>query len=317
MIVKCVFYFFKVFGLATTNLKLRETNDPESWDWSFNSSVGSILYNFIIICALILLNYHTIGYMKAVNYRVKNRSEEIIYFWSDISSISCTIFILLIYCNKQKKLMLIASKISEAREISKIIDKQNYNKKSKVFKSIVGIICFKIISIIIAYFVLFIIFVDYDVNVILYTFSLILCMLIINLTLMQYGMIIEFVKIYLKLTKKLFGKILKDHESYFDFRPFNKINFNFKLDQVIKLYRLITEITEEVSKFYSVTMLWSLFNIFATLIIVLYEFIEYFITSQNFTLSQESSINFILFIINIIPVSSLTILVSLTILEVS
>lgn len=81
----------------------------------------------------------------------------------------------------------------------------------------------------------------------------------------QYSLILEYTRSLFKSINDEFNALLRppDNNKIFS----NEVKQSIKIDNLLIMYNLLGEISEEVSEFYSLIMMWSIFNNFFSLFV--------------------------------------------------
>lgn len=233
-----LYYYFKGCGLATINI-----NDK----LLFVGSKCGILYNVTLIIALLIM-YYAIFIKSFARFPavIRVRFDRIIdIVHTSLAAISAS-FILIVHCVQQKKISTLANEILAIGNAFPISN-QHYSSLDKKTKAIFLANCFTWILIL----------VTTDVtswgNFIYFT-CLYMCNFVITFTLIQYSMILKIIQYFFKSL---------------NLRLSNTSIYSFKIEQFSKLresYFALSDISEELSKFYSLPTMFCLSYIFVTLI---------------------------------------------------
>lgn len=263
--MECVFYFFKLFGTATIGFRVMQ-KDNHKITLTFTQSRTGIIYNaFLIFMILFLYSVISMHSISDIFYG-ERYLEGIICDAIDTYAVIIAIYILIVFCFRQKKAIKIAMKINKLILFSLPIK----STKQSIPRSIVVILMKNILIVIL----ISIIFRDH-LAFLMYLWVLNTCNFIINCVFMQYIMT-------LKIIKKLFEKInnnlqeLTEINIYLFFKKssISGNNLMSKIDELINLYESLAGISRNVSNFYSQAVLLCTTFVFMGLVFNLYFFVK-------------------------------------------
>lgn len=106
-----------------------------------------------------------------------------------------------------------------------------------------------------------------EFSVIFYCILNSLDILIANAVFIQYSFVVENIRCLFKSINKYLNEITKESSRFFKLDQFDA---RAKLDEITYLYSLLSELSEDVTTFYSFLLLWSTFNNFVSLFTNLY-----------------------------------------------
>lgn len=256
LLKKFVFYYFKILGIAPINYE-------KTFRKIFYVSKVGTMYNSFIICLLIMTGYVGMKFMINTNYQEEFKEEIMIAVLLDISRILNTILTLIIYCARQKEIVSILNKICLAIKSSSNLDGNNY----KLINSSIKIRCTICFINVILIFISFYLMLKQKIYLMCYSTFTSLDLFIVNAIYLQYSFIVENMKELFKSINDFLDEISKN---YYRFFKIEQLSIYAKLDQTMQLYSLLSEITEDVSSFYSFIFLWSTLNGFVALFTNLY-----------------------------------------------
>lgn len=306
------FFFFKIFGIATVSFKPKWIDQNKKWHWAFTSSVIDILYNVFLIVLLVVMNTIGINYMIKTDYLGRFKQDKFTIASLDTLIALSVIFILTIYCTRQKKIFFILNKISILRELFMRTIKNSVSCRNAQFQKISMLSVGHVIITIIMLPIL----AKNEIYLAIYTASFNFCIFIINIVLIQYSVILKLIKIFFEIINEKLQNVTNIPLWPVDVQSISIIKLETKLDHLIQMHCLISELAQEISDFYSLPMLVCTFNIFIDLLVCSYTVIKEIIFS-NSLLIMNNILNIAHIYFNIISLATLTINVTETIQEVN
>lgn len=316
-IATVIFYFFKVCGLATVKLiDIRMKGNKISCWITEKSELGSF-YNIILILILILTGVPGTKFAIESNYFGMYQKEVTVVTIVDVYFELCSIIVLMTFCVQQEKISFIANKISDAVELSVIIDTKKFCESDPVTFATKKVLLFPVISsFIVIIGIIFTTALHQNISIICFGICHLLSFLINSCVFLQYSLILDFIRNLFKLINDTFKKLsnppingpckIWDHE----------IKQPIKIDKLMQLYILLCEISEELSDIYSFTMMWCIINDFLYLFISLYAKIRRLIIPGEPLFSAGTFYDFINIYFNLFPLPLLVISASNTVKEV-
>lgn len=268
-----IFYCFKLTGIATMKIQyhkstwIYKTQKPK---WSFVSSKIIILYNICLICSLIGMHYFTYEDTLKSGFGGRFDKDKVVIAIFDSLIVLTAVIIMGFYTLMQKKFVVIANKIHKTKDSNDlpICVKKQYLT-----------LCFGNI------FLYFFITISFALNQesfhVIYTIAFRTCIFIINSFLIQYSMMIKLVQSFFEFINK---NLLELSDKYFEHKRIKTIensNLKSELDYLMRLYPVISNLSREISNFYSLPVLWSLLAIFVDVLMCLYHLIKTLIISND------------------------------------
>lgn len=265
--LKYFFYFFKMFGVSTMTYS-------ESPCLLFMSSKYGILYNIFLILFSIGISGYSLKLALFGNVGDRIKLEKIVDFVQTGFNLLTAIIILTVYCIRQGEAIKLANKINSVSAISRSLDSKN--TKLQGIRNVVIINVLTLIPWILTIPTSPEIVFLYFVPVTFYNF-------IINTLFLQYS-------VMLKLIHHIFEVINNSLKQMFDFPTFlheiqpNKRccdnDFWMKSKKLSQLWRLcvtVSQLSKELSSFYSLLIFVCIPNIFITLIVYGYYALKPFV----------------------------------------
>lgn len=242
--LKCIFYYFKLCGVAPVNLKIQSIDDTKVNRWTFSNSWIGILYNLFLIVSIFLWNLLT-GMLKPSNRCGFDncRFEVTIYTAVNLYSIVNTACITLTFCFKRKETLILFNKINDVRETIKNNDNTKLNCNALVYK----IVTLLIVSVT-PWIALFVSTFCYEFAIMLIPLSL--CLLIQNTLMLQYCVNLNIIEdLFLVLNRNLSDSLKNSSES-------TRVN-DGKLAKLWEWHSLLSKLSCDLSRFYSLPMLFN------------------------------------------------------------
>lgn len=254
-LLKCSFYYFKVFGMATMTFhESPEENNVYHRCW-FVYSIAGTIYNLCLLTGLTVSNYFSLSYL--FNYQAPSVSmfENIFDVMVDILAVLAFILILLTFSIKQNIIVEIANNITRIRESTRIL-RTEFDCEMAIFSEVALIIL--IIGVI--WFIKVITMCMRSSECILANSSIYFTDLSITSIMLQYSFILIFLKkIFNSMNDDLF-KAFQDLTSLpIEKRRYLKLS---NLSQLQHLYVQLFEVSQDISDFYSRPMLMCVANVF-------------------------------------------------------
>lgn len=302
--IKKMFYFlyfyFKLFGHVTLGCKIINKGQSNSFSLIFSYSKIGIIYNFLLI---ILLNAASIT--RHYLYRSTYTSKTVRYVQiSFLLSTFGTTFILLKLSFKQKDFVSIIKKFN--------LINRNLIVDPVIVKNFYVVILAVIIQILRTYFLVwkslsresiskvgFVVFQDLWINT------------IINSTLVQISFLLQLVESCIIYINNELLDILRCNQDLCHIRPVKNWIMHLRIRKYSDLFGFLSELSQEISHYYSLPLLIIISIIFTLTLIFLYLFLQFLIGEDAF---NESS--FFEILILIYPLLWLTIRVSVVLNEV-
>lgn len=232
---KCLFYYFKVCGLAPINLNIeisRDTNDQQYY-YKFVDSLSSVLYNVSLTIGLIISNFIAIyNYFYEVD-----RQNEFIYHMTNICGVLGATYIIIVFCLKRNKQISAWNEISEKMNI----DISEETTKFAKIKLAIFVYAFNWFGSTISVISL------HDFGYATFLLSMNVCHLVITSVALQYCIIVEIIgHLFTKLNKNL--KNLKKIHG-------NDVIIANELSRLWLLHVDLARISLKVSSFYSMSVI--------------------------------------------------------------
>lgn len=273
MFLKNLYYFFKVCGLATIYVDSKYLDKNKLKYLTFMYSKESVVYNIFLITLIVIMNIFSLKYIYTVKviWMIQfDRLSQIILILALVLSSS---IILVIYCIKQSEMIKIGNKLNII--VDSLMNLRNDKKNDEPsIEYIVKIVCFVNIFTWTTIFLMSFLSGDpfeYNIGIIMSSFF-------INWTVIQYSAILILIFNLFRLINLRFQRIfekpelIKNVSFILDYKHGNK-SVNTKISQFFQLRSLfltLHSVTRDLSNFYALPMLLSIFSIFITLILYLY-----------------------------------------------
>lgn len=268
--IKCIFYLFKAFGLATMKINTKLINNNKI-EVSFTHSRNGLMYNFIMILIITIFNYINFKDLKNLfDQSHMNEFERSIDTIRMVFSIVCSIIITIKFCFQQQKITKILNRIMS------LINSLTINKNRTKIKRIS--LAYRILLMCLvnsASWIVLIVTIELQTfRGMTYIITKYLCELIINYTVLQYAIISKLVNHLFKSMNDNFYLVVK--KSYSS----NKVNIIYndgtfsgsrtKLDNLHDLHLSLCKLSEKISDFYAQPMLLCTLYNFVSLLVYSY-----------------------------------------------
>ena len=269
--LKCVFYFFKIRGIATLSLNTTKTSKPQQP--LFTPSKWGTLFNLLFIGYIVAANIFTI----IITYgMVQDLPESMRKFEFDViidlvhNSLGTLVsaFVLATFCYKQSASIEIANRMYGIVRHTASLTGRVFDVKSAFWGSLARIsltnMTFTILLIVVAMME--------SLTYVMLAMSFMMCNLMSHALMMQYSIV-------LRAIKELFGALnlsLMDIcktssscsyvESSRTERSQLQVDYATKLSDLHELYSLLNKLCRDISEFYSAPMLACIVNTFSLLV---------------------------------------------------
>lgn len=254
--LKFLFYFFKIFGILTISYDFVWKNDTKSRSLVFKFSRIGIVYNIILTTFLIVLDGYNFFVLKPkVNYMVETKQEILLNDIGALLRVLGTVFILIIFSFKHSKMVSIANKINLVRSLS---EKPVITEK-KLFGFYVG-------NFIAVFLILF------TINYYIYkvvTIHLIRIFIVSSL-LVQYTFVLKMIKDFYKFINDSLQELLLKRSCW----NLDDIKLGLKIDKLMYMYSCLCNLSQELSDFYSLPMIFATFHLYLYLLSRSYYYIK-------------------------------------------
>ena len=268
--IKIIFYFFKFFGVATMTLDTTSKNNTKQNNQIFIRSKKGFLYNVFLICLTIGSIYYSVKLAYISDLVVRNFTEKLIDAWQTMLCLFTSMFVLVMFCVQQEKVIRISNELTAFTKLSRNFDQRTCTKTESILLNEVKIILFANLLTTIASVVS--IPTDYF-DVIMYFISVTLYSLVINAMLIQYTVVLKVICHMFKTINASLLCTLEESTVESDITFIKNYTQRMKLNQVSQLrdfYISVGRLSKDVSNFYSPLMLFCCMNIFFTLLIYSY-----------------------------------------------
>lgn len=268
--IKCIFYFFKLSGTATMSFKTTWIETKNMWQWTFKQSYCGIVYNVLLIIFIAALYSSTSLFAYSINYNRKHQFEKVMCVIVDGWAVLTAIFILVSLCFQQKNAIKLAEKINKIREFSQSVDGRVSNKRYYIMTLNLKILSKNILIL------LFLTCISIDKIIFsVYLCILSICVMIINASFMQYSTILELIRhFYEFINKNLRGISEIDTVKSINISCSRYIYLQVKLDRLLHMYSLVTELSQDISAFYSQVMMMCSIYVFLSTVFNAYFFVK-------------------------------------------
>lgn len=229
-----------------------------------------IVYNGFLICSIITLNYFSniVAYLS--NYMVRGHFEKMIDTIQIVFAIVTAIFVLLVCCFRQGKIVIMANKVRTLEESTFNLNRKLCNVKYSVKRSTKIIF---LVNVTMWFLTVATTPALNDTDSIIYHMGVYSFSLIINNVLIQYSIILLLIQKYFSIVNTSFRPISKilvssdeAHLVHCKSRSRNPIKINI-FSELCELYSSLCDLSENLSDFYSPLMLFCISHIFVTLIL--------------------------------------------------
>lgn len=316
LIEYCLFCYFKVFGLAPITMTVKRLENRNIDFLLLKTSKTGLIYNITLIFLMIILNYFNKNFLYLNTYAEETKFENLINAVHTVFTIITFIFILSKYCLMQNFIIKISCDIIKIYNLLTGII--NYQRDDSAFSVLFVAKNFLLNFLAWAITVVTTHRLTFDLTI--YDSLIQLCHFVILSIVIQYCFVLKIINYLFKTVNLSILDISKKCS------PAVKINLISKschsqeeLEKIYTLqqsYTLLTKVSENISKFYSIPMLLFSSNTFLTLIICGYYLIRP-IALRKCHMSYITLINTFMYeIFYVVPLINLTTLASNVVKEV-
>lgn len=261
--VKFLFYYFKIFGIATLSYKTSHKNTTINRLY-FEPSKSDFLYNGILVIVTIVLKYFTVKFFYEYDVTQKApKFDRLFYRFLDGLNVTQVIFTSVIYCIRQQEIVVLANKIVRIGEF--LIKNRNSctrNITVKVF--VINTLIWLIIMTTAA--------MAFEIRYFPYFVGRYFTNLIITALVIQYVSILKILEEFYKIINANLSNLTNK-------RAFAATinNTQEKMETILSLSQVYTQLNEvslELSKFYSQPMMLYILNTFSDLMCTSYGFVK-------------------------------------------
>ncbi|NP_001177442.1 gustatory receptor 20 isoform X1 [Nasonia vitripennis] len=286
IVSKCVFYFFKIFGLATMRL---DENETVRDSWCSGSKKGQV-YNAILTCSIIASNCYVarLVYKENLSHREFEKTFDVVQYVYTTVTVAV---ILTVFCFCQGRAVLIANNLRKTYVLVENINSQMSKKEEDPVIS--GLKRIWITSTVIWISVVFTTS-KLQFAVVMYYMTVYPCILIVNCAFLQYTIILHLLKqlftilnanfLYVSTRQSVVTRKVEAAHSSFQAAEQSSQQFS----DLRRLYMLLCDLSMDVSKFYHLIMLFCVTYVFSTLTMWLY-----YITAPLVTGTTPSKLQYI------------------------
>ncbi|OXU25528.1 hypothetical protein TSAR_000218 [Trichomalopsis sarcophagae] len=253
---KCVFYLFKLFGLATTSIQTKPSTSRFYLPLLTRSKLGQI-YNVILAIGISLVYACLIRWtIKHYEHHIISRSHQAIDYTHTTMAMITAIFVLLVFCMQQEKFLNLGNRTVRLGEllvgfyeVQRPSKQKTLTKHVKEIYIMVGMTWLSIFATTETG--------GYFKNVVYFS-MIYLCNQIITLTLLQYSAILRCLQQILWIVNENFLQFSKE--------PCQMDKIKIQFSKLRELYLSVCEIAEDIERFYAKPILLCIVYVFVTLI---------------------------------------------------
>lgn len=293
---KFMFYLFKIFGILTMSYNHAWITETASWNLIFKFSWTGLVYSVLLIIFLLfseVIEIHSQINDKSFELEAK---ENFILIVLAYSSRLFNILIVLTFVFQQTKMVSISNKIIKLR----VLAAETFVTENKLFVVYIG-------HSMMAFMLHFILIYQLPDS-----FSIqILMGFVVYLLFIQYCLLLKILKSFYEFINTALQKLFNNH-SYWNLENHNT---HLKIDQLMYFYSCIYDLSQELSEFYSLPMIFAILKIYIYLLFYAHALTKSFILNNSNFL--KNLISFIIIYLSILSLAILVICVTNTIKEVN
>lgn len=298
---KFIFYFFKIFGTLPISYDYEWKSENESRILLFKISKVGVGYNIVLIFFLLFSNIFQLYFIYYLNYFFyTEKIESLVIGTMSYLRVFFIVVILSVFVFQHSKMVLIAKKINELR----IMATQQLSIKIKVVSISIGNLAIAFtLKIILIYYILKTVPIETLIELIVYVLFI------------QYIFVLKIIQSFYKHINDTLQKLfLKQSGSAFE-----NLSLALKINKLMSIYSSSCDLSQELSNFYSLPMMFATLNTYIHLLRSSYSFIKrvFISTIPNDSFILKNSISFINLYITILLITELVINVTHTITEVN
>lgn len=306
--LKCLFYYFKICGLAPVNLNVQIINNTKVTRCSLTRSCNGIVYNvFLIVCIVVYtsLTFYKNYFENGINFTF----DRTVYIIVDVYSVVDTICIILLFSIRRTKVLILLNKLNFMRENMELNNDLD-NRSDSLFSKIMTLLLINIPIWLVLIVTIFI----YNYDSALMFSGLSFCIFVRNALTLQYCTSLKLIEYLLN--------VLNEHLSNLSYhlnrtQQVDIVNaIDEKLSRMWEWYSLLCKLTRHMSNFYSFPMLLNILCEFLMTITNIYYVMKPFVFGMS-SLSFLDYVNSLCFLLtHLCPIILLTSSVAKVINEV-
>lgn len=280
LLFKFLLNYFKICGILPIKIKIDNTKGKLALrQKTFSCSKFAVFYNVILMITIVITTGISSKIFYSSDLYVALKFDKIKDVIQDASLTLTSVIVLLIYCIKQKKLVIIANKFNNIIYYLNVIEIEANEIKEKVVRRVTIMLAIDVPIIL----VLILTFSNNNFIFVAYCTSLYICVWLIKSLFLQYTLALTVIKlIFEKLNQNLW--------------LFSKQSYCWSGNQLLqlqKLYSLLNDLSQEISKFYSYPMFFASINMFLSLMFPAYYVVKpIFFKKNDLTISMYAHIIF-------------------------
>lgn len=271
MFLEFLYYFFKICGLATIYVDSKCLEITRLKNSTFSYCKLSIFYNFLLMVFMSVMSFFSVNYIFNCNLSWMVKFDKLFQIIQVFSLLLSTITILVLFCYKQKEMIKITEKlIMIVHTTMKFCDKKtNYSAANRTVKTVF------FLSIIIWSLTITTVTIKGPIE---HRFGIAMTSFFVNWVLVQYSIILILIYYVLRTMNSHFKRIFE--------KPKLKKNITFQLDNEPEssffklrmgqffhlrlLYLSLYSVIKDLSNFYAVPLMLSIYCIFLSLTLYIY-----------------------------------------------
>ncbi|NP_001177460.1 gustatory receptor 43 [Nasonia vitripennis] len=261
----CLFYYFKVLGIAPISLYIKSTKKSASQCVVFTRSNRALVYDVVLILNLVTANIYKILYLCL---RVSSTKiitiEAVTNCLEDFVTCLSAVFILIIICFSREKLSAMVNAISGLTECLDGFGVEN-PKKHKLQLEIGMIILVNITT----WILVFVTTAVAEFSYLLYDTIMYSNVIVVNALLIQYGVVLKLLRHNFKMLNENLLVISQEVPIKIQ-SPVESNRRVERLSQLRKLHASMCKVSRDVSNYYSYPALACVVCVFYTLIYTCY-----------------------------------------------
>ncbi|XP_031786111.1 gustatory receptor 18 isoform X1 [Nasonia vitripennis] len=267
LFLKCLFYVLKFLGVAPMAIDNSPAPEKDSPRYvRFVASKLGVFYNGIIACLTVYPSYMTVRYLTSSEYTKNIELEKVIDEAQSTFAMITSTFIIVNICVRQKRAAILANQLSSIHSVimDLAIDVGDDVRRNTIISYIKKIVFVNLVTTIVwvastppeeyQYLSYFIVMSFYNI--------------IIHAMLLQYSLVLKLLQQLYRSVNADLSSLLKKSSSISDD---NNCHLMLKrLKHLRQIHATLCQISQDVSNFYSLPMLFCVTHVFLTQIIYCY-----------------------------------------------
>lgn len=249
---KFMFYFFKIFGIATISYDHVWSSKQNRWILFFKSSWIEIIYNIVLLCILTPIMFVHLDFFYENKIFGASHRETVIYIASALLFMFGTIITLVFFIFQHANIKSVANKIIRLKNLTK----ENWVLNKLLFT-------FFLVNYLTSFSVIILLFSSSNRAPIFYIIGIYISFYEILFLMTQYTLILKIIKDFFKFLNNELNEVLLKQPHL----TIESLELCLKIDKLMHFYSCLCDVSEDISNLYSLPMAWAILNAFNVLVV--------------------------------------------------